>query len=227
MHISRPPHNWRVSPKKAVAIQQKLAAMRRAVSPEKPLRYIAGVDAAYARDGRLCIAGVVLWSLPAGEIVEQHLAMLPLRFPYVPGLLTFREGPAIIAALRKLRHRPDALICDGQGIAHPRRCGIATHMGILVDLPAIGCAKSRLLGTYQEPGPRRGDRSPLIDKGEVVGTVLRTRDNVKPVLVSVGHNIDLVTAEQLILACCTGYRLPEPTRLADHLVAAAKRSLPF
>jgi len=158
--------------------------------------------------------------------MEKRLATVPLRFTYVPGLLTFREGPAILAALRKLRNRPDALICDGQGIAHPRRCGIATHIGILVDLPAVGCAKSRLLGTYREPGPRRGDRSPITDKGEIVGTVLRTRDNVKPVLVSVGHNIDLVTAERLILACGAGYRLPEPTRLADHLVAAAKKSRP-
>lgn len=226
MHISRPPHNWHVSLKKAVAIQQRLAPMRKAVGPEIPMRYIAGVDAAYVRDGRFCIAGVVLRSLPAREIMERHLALLPLKFPYIPGLLAFREGPAIIAALRKLRHRPDALICDGQGIAHPRRCGIATHLGILVDLPTIGCAKSRLLGAYQEPGPRRGDRSPLTDKGEVVGAVLRTRDKVKPVLVSVGHNIDLVTAENLILSCCTGCRLPEPTRLADHLVAAAKRTLP-
>lgn len=226
MHIARPPHNWRVSPKKAVAIQQKLAPMRRAVAPEIPMQLIAGVDAAYSRDGRFCIAGVILWSLPAREIMEQHLAVLPLRFPYIPGLLTFREGPAIIAALRKLRHRPDALICDGQGISHPRRCGIATHIGILIDLPTIGCAKSRLLGTYHDPGPRRGDRSPLTDKEEVVGAAVRTRDNVKPVLVSVGHNIDLATAEYLILSCCTGYRLPEPTRLADHLVAAAKRALP-
>jgi deoxyribonuclease V len=116
-------------------------------------------------------------------------------------------------------------MCDGQGIAHPRRCGIATHIGIIIDLPAVGCAKSRLIGDYQDPGFEKGDKSALIDKGTVVGTVLRTRDNVKPVFISVGHKMDLPTAEQLVLASVTHYRLPEPTRLADHLVAAAKRDL--
>ena len=225
MDIDRPPHNWLVSPKQAVAIQHRLALLRKETKPRKPFRYIAGVDAAFSKGTEQCIAGVVLWCIQTAKVVETHTATAELRFPYIPGLLTFREGPAIIAALRKLRKTPDALMCDGQGIAHPRRCGIATHIGIIIDLPAVGCAKSRLIGEYQEPGSEKGDKSPLLNKGEVVGTVLRTRDNVKPVFVSAGHKIDLPTAEQLILACATGYRLPEPTRLADHLVASAKRDL--
>lgn len=144
-------------------------------------------------------------------------------FPYIPGLLTFREAPAIIAALRNLKHSPDILLCDGQGIAHPRRLGIACHLGLLVDMPAIGCAKSRLIGHYQEPALEKGARTPLLIGQEQVGSVVRTRENVKPVFVSIGHKIDLPTAEQIVLTCATRYRLPEPTRLADQLVAAAKR----
>lgn len=222
MHIPRPPHNWQISPKKAIAVQRHLASMYKETGPEKPFRFVAGVDAAFSKNGEFCIAGVVLWSLESREVVEIQTARVRLHFPYIPGLLTFREGPAVLAVMRKLRKIPDVLICDGQGIAHPRRCGIATHIGILCDLPAVGCAKSRLVGDFQEPGLDRGSRAPLTDKGKVIGTVLRTRDRVKPLFISIGHRIDLATAEDLILACGAGYRLPEPTRLADHLVAAAK-----
>lgn len=225
MNICRPPHNWSVSPKKAVAIQQRLALLRKETKPRNSFRYIAGVDAAFLKGTEQCIAGVVLWCVETNKVIEQHTVTAKLRFPYIPGLLTFREGPAIINVLRKLRMTPDVLMCDGQGIAHPRKCGIATHIGIIIDLPAVGCAKSRLIGDYQEPGSEKGDKSPLMDKDKVVGTVLRTRDNVKPVFISVGHKMDLSTAEQLVFACAIGYRLPEPTRLADHLVAAAKRDL--
>jgi len=225
MKIPRPFHNWQVTPKQAVAIQRRVALLRKETAPPKPLHYIAGVDAAFSGDGKCCIAGVVLWHTETREVVEERVATAPLRFPYIPGLLTFREGPAVLAALRRLRHRPDALLCDGQGIAHPRRCGIATHIGVITGLPAVGCAKSRLVGEYREPGTKRGDHAPLLDKGQIVGTVLRTRDHVKPVFISVGHNIELAAAEQLILSCGAGFRLPEPTRLADQLVAAAKRQL--
>lgn len=191
--------------------------------PAQRLRYIAGVDAAFTGDGKFCLAGVVLWDMEADEVVEQRTATRGLIFPYIPGLLTFREAPAIIAALRKLHQTPDCLMCDGQGIAHQRKCGIATHLGIIVGLPSIGCAKSRLIGDYAMPAKTRGSRSPLTVKGEVVGMVLRTRDQVKPLFVSVGNDIDLDTAVHITLGCGRGFRLPEPTRLADQLVGREKR----
>jgi len=212
-----------VTPKQAVAIQQALAPMVRQRPPRGPLRLVAGLDAAFSRDDRTCIAAVVLWDLRTQAVVEEHTSIRPLTFPYVPGLLSFREAPALIGALRQLSRRPDVLICDGHGLAHPRRFGIACHVGIITGLPSIGCAKSRLVGTHRQPGLKRGAVTPLIDGGEVVGSVLRTQDGVKPVFVSVGHETDLRGAERLVLACAPRYRLPEPTRLADRLVAAAKR----
>jgi deoxyribonuclease V len=143
-----------------------------------------------------------------------------VTFPYVPGLLSFREGPAVLDALDKLKSPPDLLIFDGHGLAHPRRFGLACHLGLLVDIPAIGCAKSRLCGQYEEPGPHRGDTMPLIDKGEVVGAAVRTRAGVKPVFVSIGHRVDLPTSIHYVLACCRGYRLPETTRWAHRLAGA-------
>lgn len=223
MKIPRPPHNWSVTPAQAIAIQKRLTLSVEHIKIHKKVRLAAGVDAAFSYDNEQCIGGVVLWDVRKKSIIEQHTAVRKLQFPYVPGLLTFREAPAIIAALRKLHHIPDVLICDGQGIAHPRRLGIASHLGVITGIPTIGCAKSRLVGTYQDPGPSRGSKAPLLDKDEIIGTVLRTRDKVRVVFISVGHKIDLPTAEQLVLECAIGYRLPEPTRLADHLVAAAKR----
>ena len=181
------------------------------------MRYIAGVDAAFSTDNKCCLAAVVLWDRKNHTPVEQHFAWRRLTFPYIPGLLTFREAPAIIEALRRLQRAPDVLLCDGQGIAHPRRFGIACHLGILTELPAIGCAKSRLIGKYREPGPEKGSISPLVDGEERLGSVVRTRNRVKPVFVSVGHRIDLATAEQTVLACAIRFRLPEPIRLADQL----------
>jgi deoxyribonuclease V len=160
-----------------------------------------------------------------GVVVEQQTALHPLTFPYIPGLLTFREAPAIIAALRKLRQTPDCLVCDGQGVAHPRRCGIATHLGLIVHLPAIGCAKSRLIGDYKMPAEWRGAWTPLTLNDEVIGAVLRSRDHVRPLFVSIGNHIDLDSAVRIILACGRGYRLPEPTRLADQLVGRFKREI--
>lgn len=184
---------------------------------------VGGVDAAFSADGRECLAVAVLWDRETGDVLETSLARAPLRFPYVPGLLSFREAPAVLAALRRLHGEPDALICDGQGYAHPRRFGLACHVGVIVGIPTVGCAKSRLLGKHGDPAVRRGGRAALVDGGERIGTVLRTRDGVRPLYLSVGHEIDLRSAERLVLACAVRYRLPEPTRLADRLVAAEKR----
>ncbi len=224
MKIGRPPHNWSLTPRQAIVIQKKLASSVREEGLRAKIRLVAGLDAAFSQDKEHCIGGVVLWDLQEKTIVEQHTAFYKLRFPYIPGLLSFREAPALIAALRKLHCQPELLICDGQGVAHPRRLGIASHIGVITDMPTIGCAKSRLIGSHKEPGPQKGSRTSLLDKNEVLGTVLRTRDHVKPVFVSVGHKIDLATAEQVVLECAIAYRLPEPTRLADQLVAAAKRN---
>jgi len=224
MKIPRAPHRWSLTPREAVTVQRRLSASVRRQPPRRPLRLVAGLDCAFSRDGEQCIAGVVLWDRVEARVVEQHVARRPLTFPYVPGLLSFREAPALLAALRKLRRRPDALLCDGHGIAHPRRFGIACHLGVLVGLPSVGCAKSRLVGAHREPGRRRGARVPLRDRGEEIGAVLRTCDGVRPVFVSIGHRIDAASAERLVLDCGAGYRLPEPTRLADRLVAAAKRT---
>jgi deoxyribonuclease V len=218
------PHNWAVSPQQAVAIQKDLAsAVVRQRTDQRPMRLIAGVDAAFSPDGRRCLAGVVLWDGEGQAVVEQQLASRRLFFPYIPGLLTLREAPAILAALRKLRHTPDVLLCDGQGIAHPRRLGIACHLGLVTGLPAIGCAKSRLIGAHEEPARQKGSIVPLFDNEERIGSVVRTRDGVRPVYVSIGHRIDLSTAEQLVLSCAIRFRLPEPIRLADQLVGAARR----
>lgn len=223
MKIPLPPHRWSVSPRRAVAVQRELAGRVRAVKPRRAIRLVAGLDSAFSADGRHCIGGAVVWDLARQQVAERRVALRAARFPYVPGLLSFREAPALLAALRALRTAPDALMCDGHGLAHPRRFGIACHLGVIVGLPTIGCAKSRLIGEYVEPGRRRGARSPLVDGDERLGTVLRTREGVKPVFVSVGHRIDLLTAERIVLESAIRYRLPEPTRLADRLVAERRR----
>ncbi len=186
---------------------------------------MAGVDAAFTPDGRHCIAAAVVWDVRQRVMAECQIAIRKIAFPYVPGLLSFRETPAILAALRRLRLEPDALICDAHGFAHPRRFGLACHVGVLCELPTIGCAKSRLIGAHPDPGAQRGARAALRDAGELVGYVLRTQDGVRPVYVSVGHRIDLPTATRVVLACAVRFRLPEPTRLADHLVRMAKHRM--
>ncbi len=219
----RPLHSWRVSPREAIALQRRLATrvIRRTDGPAP--RLIAGLDAAFSRDGKWCFAAVVVWDFRRAQVVGVETARRRLVFPYIPGLLSFREAPALLAALGRLDLRPDLLLCDGQGLAHPRRFGIACHLGVITGLPAIGCAKSRLLGQHQEPGRQRGDWAPLRDGVEVVGCVLRTQDGVRPLYVSIGHRIGLGRARGIVLDCATRYRLPEPTRLADQKVAAVKR----
>lgn len=225
MKIPRAPHSWRLSPKAAIQIQKRLASIVSCDPAAVPVRYIAGLDAAFSPDGKQCIAGVVLWDSHRKVAIEEHTAFRPLVFPYIPGLLSFREIPALLAVLRKLRQRPDLLMCDGQGLAHPRRIGIASHVGIICHMPSIGCAKSRLIGTHDEVPPKRGSHARLLDHDEVIGEVVRTQDGINPLFVSVGHLVNLVQARQLVLRCATHYRLPEPTRLADKLVGSAKREL--
>lgn len=227
MRIPRVPHRWLVSPAEAVAIQRRLASRVRSVAPRRPLRLVAGVDAAFSADGARCIAAVVLWDSGAERVVEQRTAVRAVRFPYVPGLLSFREAPAVIAALRKLQVTPDVILCDAHGLAHPRRFGLACHVGLLTGRPTVGCAKSVLVGSFGALASRRGSRAGLVHEGQVVGVALRTRDGVKPVFVSVGHRIDLASAVRVVLACAGRYRLPEPTRLADQSVRAARRHSPF
>jgi len=222
--IPRVPHSWLLTPRQAVAVQREMASSVSQVKSPGVLRFVAGLDAAFSSDGCWCLSAVVLWDALERQLVEQHTARCRLRFPYIPGLLSFREVPALLAALRQLRPTPDLLMCDGQGLAHPRRFGIACHVGVICELPAVGCAKSRLIGEHDQPASKRGSRAPLLDRGEVIGTVLRTQNGAKPVYVSSGHKIDLPTAQEIVLACATKYRLPEPTRLADRLVAAAKRA---
>jgi deoxyribonuclease V len=223
MDMRRTPHRWSVTPRRARAIQLAMASAVRLEAPPASLRYIAGADLAFSPDGATCIAGVVLWDRERGQVLEERIATAPARFPYVPGLLSFREVPALLRALRRLRHDADAVMCDGHGLAHPRRFGLACHLGVLLDRPTLGCAKSRLTGTHRAPASARGARTALMDGSAKIGAVVRTRDGVKPVFVSVGHRMTLQAAVHLTLACALRYRLPEPTRLADRLVAQVKR----
>ncbi len=225
MDVPRAPHRWSVTPRQAIAIQRRLAARVRQLPLVAAPRVVGGLDAAFSRDGRWCLAAVVAWDLRTQTVIEQHVATRPLTFPYVPGLLSFRECPAVLAALRKLRTPPDVLIYDGHGLAHPRRFGIACHVGVILSRPTIGCAKSRLIGTHRALGSKRGSVAPLVDDGETIGSVLRTQDGVNPVFVSVGHLVDLPAAQRIVLACAIRYRLPEPSRLADQLVGAARRAI--
>ena len=179
---------------------------------------VAGVDVS-VKNGR-AISAVVILGYPELEVEEIRIDERAIQFPYVPGLLSFRECPGVLAAFRKLRRRPDLMLVDGHGIAHPRRIGIAAHLGLLLDLATIGCAKSRLCGVHDEPGSERGCRVPLMDHSETIGAVVRTRTNVKPIYISVGNRIMLDEAVEHVLACGGGYRLPEPTRLAHHAAAS-------
>jgi deoxyribonuclease V len=229
MRIPPTPHAWSLTPRQAIAVQRRLAGRVRHAAPAalgRDFRFIAGLDAAFTADGGHVIGAAVIWDVRARAVVEQHTALRRVTFPYVPGLLSFRETPAVLAALRKVHVIPDALLCDGHGYAHPRRFGLACHVGVLTGLPTAGCAKSLLVGTYRSLGRRRGARARLVHDGEVIGTVLRTQDGVRPVFVSVGHRLDLAAATRLVLGCSVRFRLPEPTRLADQLVGAARRANP-
>jgi deoxyribonuclease V len=223
-------HGWDVSPDEARALQHELrdrVELRDVLRPEQ-VRLVAGVDNSYVQGDETTtgFAAVVVLTFPELELVEQRIASRPVTFPYVPGLLSFREAPAVLAALETVEAEPDLLLFDAQGYAHPRRLGAAAHLGLFVDRPAIGCAKSRLVGRYEEPPREPGAHRPLVDRGETVGAVVRTRPSATPLFVSPGHLITIDTAVELVLACCrSGRRLPEPTRLAHDLVGAHTRQL--
>jgi deoxyribonuclease V len=214
---------WPRTVAEARAIQQRLR--RRLVLRNGPrrVRLVAGADLAYRADGRRAWAAVVVMSWPELRTVEVATAAGRPRFPYVPGYLTFREGPLLLAAFARLRHRPDLWLLDGHGYAHPRRFGLACHLGVLLDLPTIGCAKSLLVGTVGDPGPARGDWSPIRWEGRVVGAALRTRHGVKPLFVSPGHRIGLRPAIRWVLAC-SRFRVPEPVRAAEQVVNGLRRT---
>jgi deoxyribonuclease V len=217
-------HPWDLAPRDAVAWQNRLRD--RVVAhddlPER-IEHVAGVDVGFEDGGRITRAAVAVLRCPELIPVARAVARLPTAFPYVPGLLSFRELPAVLAAVRQLETPPDLFLCDGQGLAHPRRFGIACHLGVLLDAPSIGVAKTRLCGTFGEPPEPRGAWTPLRERGEVIGAVLRTRRNVKPLFVSIGHRVSLETAVHWVLACTTRFRLPEPTRLAHHLASGGAK----
>lgn len=211
---------WPTTIETARPLQEKLAKEVRLTPLNRLVATVAGVDAAFSGDK--ITAAVTLFDYNTLSLMEEAYATMLTPFPYIPGYLSFREAPAIFSAMEKLSLLPDLLIVDGQGIAHPRRIGIASFLGVLLGLPTIGCAKSRLVGRYEEPAPERGSWSPLIDKGETVGAVLRTRKGVKPVFVSPGHLVTLPEAIEIIMHCAVKYRLPEPQRAADSLAGKSK-----
>jgi deoxyribonuclease V len=204
--------------------EQRERAARVVVAPLKSVpRFVAGVDCAYALATKRTYCVALVWDRELRTVVDRAEVSLATTIPYVPTFLSFREAPAVQLTLRSLKHQFGAILFDGQGIAHPRRCGLATHVGVDFDVPCVGVAKSRLIGEHAEPANIAGGHVPLTDKSETIGVVLRTRAKVKPLYVSVGTRIDIAGAVELVLACCTRYRLPEPTRLADIAVEAFKR----
>jgi len=213
-------HKWDLSPAEAIAVQHDLCARLVTCNQLGEVHTVAGVDISTA--GGRARAAIVVLSFPQLEPLEVARAELPLTFAYVPGLLAFREAPAILAAAEHLRLEPDLFMLDGHGLAHPRRMGIATHVGIILDRPSIGCAKSLLCGEHDDVGGRVGDYAEVIDRGEVIGVALRTREDTRPVYVSIGHKVDLPTAMCHVLRCTAGYRLPEPTRWAHRVAGGAE-----
>ncbi|RME75911.1 MAG: endonuclease V [Planctomycetota bacterium] len=209
-------HPWRVGYEQAVAIQQRLRAQLRLEPPARPPETVAGLDVAYSRRTHTLYAAAVVWRIAEARVLEVRHAIVPCRFPYIPGLFSFREIPALVAVLERLASRPDALVCDGHGIAHPRRFGLAAHLGLLFDVPCVGVAKKRLWGIELALGPERGEVAPLLDPHTAapVGALVRTRSGVKPVFVSPGHRFDFDAAVELVLRCAGRFRLPEPTRRA-------------
>lgn len=205
-----------------ISVQREIA-QRVVQQPLKEMpRYVAGADCAFAPDGKTILAVALVWDREANAVVDLATAARELNVPYVSGFLSFREGPAILEAIGKLKQSFGAITFDGAGVAHPRRCGLATHLGVTLDVPSIGVAKSRLIGTHDDVPDDAGSSADLVDRGEVIGKVLRTRARIRPLFVSVGHRVDLEGAVALAMACVTRYRVPEPTRLADRDVARFK-----
>jgi len=212
-------HPWDVSPKEAIEIQESL--LDRVVLHDDfgEIKTVAGVDVGFEEDNTITRAAIAVLDLKTLELIESAVARRPTTFPYVPGLLSFREIPAVLQAMLELKQPPDLLLCDGQGIAHPRRFGIAAHLGLLTDIPAVGVAKSRLIGTHGDVPLEKGSSVPLMNKGEQIGCVLRTRTNVKPLFISPGHRVGMQSAVDFVMRCTTRYRLPETTRHAHRLAS--------
>ena len=207
-------HDWNLTTSEARDLQNRLAMEVFRVGGVIEPRFIGGVDVSIKKSRGTGTAAVVVLEYPELNLVETKILQGEIDFPYVPGLLSFREAPLILKACEQLTHTPDLMIVDGQGIAHPRRLGIAAHLGLFFDIPTIGCAKSRLCGTYKEPAPEPGNYEELIDANEAIGVVLRTKYNTKPVYISIGNKIAIEDAIFWVMRCCRGYRLPEPIRLA-------------
>lgn len=216
------------SPYSALIVEWKQAQMemrqRLMVEPLRELpRYVAGADVAFSPDKKTVLAVALVYDRQERRVIEVTRARRPVEVPYIPGYLSFREGPAVLEAIGRLKSPFGVICCDGQGYAHPRRCGLACHIAITLDIPGIGVGKSRLVGTFDDPPPQAGAATPLMDGDEQIGLVLRTRDNTRPLFVSIGHRVDLESARALVLSCCTKYRIPEPTRQADIEVTRLKR----
>ncbi|HSR66458.1 MAG TPA: deoxyribonuclease V [Acidobacteriota bacterium] len=217
-------HRWDLTPKEAVQLQRELCRRVRTDLQVGNPRRVAGVDVSYDKESGESFATVVVLSFPQLQVVEEQISSLPTPFPYLPGLLSFREIPAILPAFAKLQGRPDLVFVDGHGQAHPRRMGIATHLGLWLEMPTIGIGKSRLCGEHSVPAAQRGSIAPLLDKGEEIALVLRSRDNVKPIYVSSGYGLPLAECLRWTLQSLTRYRLPEPIRQADRYAALAKKA---
>lgn len=218
-------HSWKLSPKRAIALQEELAGRvrRRSSCALRRVELVLATDVSYSKRTDTCYGAAVLWDYRRGRLVAEAAASRPSTFPYVPGLLSFREAPVLLDAIAKLGARPDLLLVEGQGLAHPRRFGLACHLGVLFDLPAVGCAKSRLIGEHAEPGEQRGARAALFHKGERIGAALRTRTGVKPVFVSQGHRIALEQCLRAVLRLAPRRRMPEPLRRAHALANQLRR----
>ena len=213
------PKTWPGDAAGAISIQNRLRDRVITTDQFETITTVAGIDAGFEQEGTITRAAVVVLKLPELTLLEQAIAYRPTTFPYVPSLLSFREMPTVLDALTQLTLEPDLIVCDGAGIAHPRRLGIASHLGVLINKPTIGVAKSRLLGTHNELPPEKGAWVPLMDRGETIGAVLRSRTGTKPLYVSPGYRISLNTAVDYVLQCTPKYRLPETTRLADRLAS--------
>lgn len=212
--------NWPQTAKDAIQLQKQLCTQVIPTDDFHEVRYVAGVDVGFEDQGKITRAAIAVLTWPELSLHETTIARQPTTFPYIPGLLSFREIPTVLAALAQIQTTPDLLLCDGQGLAHPRRFGIACHLGVLVDLPAIGVAKSRLVGKHEPVDQTRGNWQPLIDQDERIGAVLRTRPQTKPLYISLGHRISLGSAIEYVMSCTTRYRLPETTRWADKLASS-------
>lgn len=219
-------HPWQLTPSEAIALQKELATQVITHDQFGAINFVAGVDVGFEERNTITRAAVALLSLPELQLVEHAIARRPTEFPYIPGLLSFREIPAVLDALNQLKQLPDILLCDGQGIAHPRRFGIACHLGVITALPTIGVGKSRLIGKYGAVPDVRGHWTPLEDKGERIGAVLRSRIGTQPIFVSSGHKISLESAVDLVMRCTTRYKLPETTRWAHRLASGPLNHLP-